>query len=117
GVASGRDGAGLASGGDDHRVTLWDLSTRRVLFQQSGHSQSVKALAFSPDGRRVVSGSWDWSIRFWAIPTGEAAFSLHSYAGEVSSLAFRPDGRQLVAGGREEGRIKVWDVASPRADR
>jgi WD40 repeat protein len=116
-LAFSPDGARLASGGDDHRVTLWDLSTGGVLFQQLGHSQTVRALAFSPDGRRVVSGSADWSIRFWAVPKGEEAFSLRGYAGEVSSLAFSPDGRQLVAGGREEGRIKVFEVARPRAAR
>ncbi|KAJ6597918.1 hypothetical protein B0H10DRAFT_2325271 [Mycena sp. CBHHK59/15] len=76
----------------------------------SGHSDSVWSVAFSPDGRRIVSGSYDHTIRIWDADTqmqvGEA---LQGHSDSVWSVAFSPDGQRIVSGSGDN-TIRIWDA-------
>ncbi|MDZ7414493.1 MAG: hypothetical protein ONB15_13295, partial [candidate division KSB1 bacterium] len=65
------DGHGLASGGEDGTVRLWDAETGEPLRVLEGHTGGVLSVAFSPEGRRVVSGGGDGTVRVWDAETGE----------------------------------------------
>src|SRR5688572_17310166 len=41
------------------------------LVLQFGHSDPVRAIAFSPDGKTLASGSEDYTIKLWDAQTGE----------------------------------------------
>ena len=55
------DGRLLAAGSEDRTgdssVWVYEVASGRVVKKLSGHSDSVKALAFSPDGRKLLSVS------------------------------------------------------------
>jgi WD40 repeat protein len=70
GLAYGPGGR-LASAGDDGVVRLWDAAGRELLTLR-GHTEAVRAVAFSRDGRRLASGGDDRTIKVWdATPLEE----------------------------------------------
>jgi len=55
---------GLASGGNDNIINIWDLDQPDAPFRTLiGHEKPVVALAATPNGD-LVSGSWDQYVHF-----------------------------------------------------
>ncbi len=123
-AAFSADGRTLAGGGSDvmgrggyggsGRVTLWDVSTGRILLTLVGPTGRAQTVAFSPDGRMVAAGgsgpgkmgrnrfsgrrapSTASEVRLWDIATGRMVWTIKGESGAAFSLAFSPDGRSLA---------------------
>ncbi|MDM3852897.1 MAG: hypothetical protein PT119_23670 [Aphanizomenon gracile PMC627.10] len=74
----------------------------------TGHSGSVRSVAFSPDGQTLASGSEDKTIKLWNVKTGNLLQTLIGHSDTVS-VAYSPDG-QTLASGSNDYTIKLWDV-------
>jgi WD40 repeat protein/uncharacterized caspase-like protein len=99
----------ILSGGADKLVKLWDVATGNLVRTFAGHSEAIRAVAFSPDGKRVLSAAND--IRLWETGSGRLLKRFKASArGVVDSIAFSPDGIQVLAGLGE--RIGVWDAST-----
>jgi WD40 repeat protein/serine/threonine protein kinase len=100
-------GAVLASGGDDHLVRLWDVSSGRELNRLEGHDQTVASVAFFPDGRRLASAGLDGKLQLWELPgegAGQARAQGHpswttAFDNKLRAVAVSPDGMRLAAAG------------------
>ena len=92
-----------------HLVTVWDVSSRQIVTTLQGHTNDVRAVAFSPDGKLLASGSYDNTMKFWNVATWQEIVTLKS--NWIQSLAFSADGKRLVSGGRDK-TVKLWDVAT-----
>jgi WD40 repeat protein len=77
-------------------------SDRPELVVQSGHSDRVLSVIFSPDGKTLASSSDDRTIRLWHVSSGNELRTIHA----AVCSAFSPDGKALVCGGT------LWDVAT-----
>ena len=83
---------------------------------QTGHSDWVTSVAFSPDTGRVASGSNDGTLKLWDLPTKRLLRTyVHRSTGEdsVTAVAISPDGTQLLSSGKSRS-LKLWDVATGR---
>jgi WD40 repeat protein len=110
-VAFSRDGWGLATGGIDGAVVIWQmrLGAQRVLSSDSG--RPVICLAFAPDGETLAAGDHDSTLTVWSTAKGVSRFKRRVSDGQVQCLAFSPDGCTLATGSGD-GNIRLWDVAS-----
>jgi len=114
-VAISPDGKTLVTGSYDQTLTLWQLSTGRVLHTLTGHGGKVYCVAIAPDGRTIASGSGDRSVRLWKLSTGRELRTcggwLGSHSDRVLAVAFSPNRRKLVSGSADRA-IKIWRVSS-----
>jgi len=95
------------------------FSQQPELVVQIGHTDDIRAVAFSPDGRLLASCSGDDSIILWDVASGKELRAIESDTLVVNSVAFSPDGKTLASAGpdggpsnRVGGIIKLWDIVS-----
>ena len=82
----------------DGEVTVWDLTTQKVLRKRDGHGGQLNSVAFSPDGRRIASPCRDNTVRIWDVETGQDLVTVSQVGPRPSAVAFSPDGSRLACG-------------------
>ncbi len=63
-LALSPDSRRFAAGGNDGRITIWDVASHQEVATLEGHREEVMELAFTPDGDHLVSASKD-QLRVW----------------------------------------------------
>lgn len=109
------------------------LADRPELILQTGHTQSVNAVAFSPDNRWLASGGKDNVIKIWDLSNGNVLRTLYGHSSNINALAVSDDGKLLASGsgnvkddrdlgtfikggvvGGEDNTVRIWDVQTGR---
>src|SRR5262245_42350984 len=67
----------------------------------TGHTDPVFSVVFSPDGQFLASASADGTVRLWDVATGQEIRRFRGHQGEVLSVTFAPDGRTLASAGND----------------
>ncbi len=99
----------LASGNEDGKVHLWNLSKESAYRSFSGHAKAIWSVVFDAKGETLASGSADQSIKLWNVQTGQCQQTLLGHEHWVCSVAFHPQ-RKLLASGAYDRTIKLWDL-------
>lgn len=118
------DGKKLLLGDPGHGVTLWDVTTEKVLHSVStpqvdpfDRNAVRPSVAFHPNGSQFAAVGSDGAVRFWDAVTGsQVGDPLPAHPGDTASLVgpvivFSPDGAVFATGGTD-GSIRFWDTAT-----
>ena len=101
----------IAVGRVNGKIELWDLSSKSMLRELSGHKKQINDLRFSPDGNLLASASHDSSARVWLPETGAEIACLTIGPGWVSRAAFAPD-NSCLATAHENGAVVLWSISA-----
>ncbi len=89
---------------------VWDIASRTIQNQFTGHAQDIYSLDFARNGRLIASGSGDRTVRLWDIETNQQVLFFEIEDG-VTTVAISPDNRFVAAGSLDKS-VRVWDTQS-----
>ncbi|KIJ14347.1 hypothetical protein PAXINDRAFT_169759, partial [Paxillus involutus ATCC 200175] len=114
-LAVTKDGKRILSGGEDTRITMWDVETHERIEEWGGHTDEIRCIALSPDDRLAASGARIGQIVIREMKrSGRIKHSIN-VGSRIQSLCFSPNGEKLAcAGSNREHVIQVYDVESGR---
>jgi WD40 repeat protein len=105
----------VATGDANGEVSLWQIADGQRIAIYQGHTNWIRALAFSADGSIVASSSEDYTLRFWDIQTGRQLAMLGPHTHTFRGIQFSQDG-QTVAIASDDGRVRLYNFPQLLAD-
>lgn len=61
----------LCAGGEDNRITCWNLETEQKIAELTGYCSHVLCAAIAFDGKRLVMAGSDNTLLVWTVPVIE----------------------------------------------
>src|SRR5262249_22033630 len=76
----------------------------QLVLSTGGHTDNIRAIAFTKDGRYLVSAGDDKTVRVWNVATGVTDRVIRGQIGpfqkgKIFAIALSPDNRFLAVGG------------------
>lgn len=115
-VSVSPDGMRLAAGGTDGSLTLWNLSSQRIVRTLTiASDDAVEAMAFSPGtGSTIATRTSAGAVDLWEVATGKLLRKLPVVEPAAGGLRFSPDGDTLLVyrpgSSYGAGHTDFWDV-------
>ncbi len=101
----------MASGSNDKRMIIWDLSSYSIKYNLTGHNSGVYCIK-RLSSNLIASGDLLGKIIVWNWLTGERIFSLigHTKSFELNSLDLYDD--QTLISGSNDRTVKFWNITN-----
>ncbi|MCL7035917.1 hypothetical protein MKW94_024153 [Papaver nudicaule] len=107
----------LISASSSRLITVWDLSTYKILRQFKGHDgASVRAMAYDASRGILATAGEDRLVRGWDVNGGYPTHFFKGHEQVVTSLLFHPDQKYLLFSGSDDGKVRVWNLASSKSN-
>ncbi|BFG14350.1 hypothetical protein CerSpe_006240 [Prunus speciosa] len=102
-------------GSQEGPLQLWNISTKKKLYEFKGWKSSICSFVSSPALDVVAVGCADGKIHVHNIRYDEELVTFaHSTRGAVTALSFSTDGQPLLASGGSSGVISIWNLEKRR---
>ncbi|CAL5053975.1 unnamed protein product [Urochloa decumbens] len=102
-------------GSEEGPLQLWNISTKKKLYDFKGWDSPVRCCVSSPALDVVAVGCSDGTVHVHNIRYDEELMSFnHQIRGAVTALSFRTDGQPLLASGGSSGVISIWNLEKRR---
>lgn len=102
-------------GSEEGSLQLWNISTKKKLYDFNGWNSPVRCCVSSPALDVVAVGCSDGSVHVHNVRYDEELMSFnHQIRGAVTALSFRTDGQPLLASGGSSGVISIWNLEKRR---
>lgn len=103
----------FVSGGDDYKIKVWSLTTRRELFTLNGHLDYVRTVFFHHELPWIISASDDQTIRIWNWQNRSLICTMTGHNHYVMCANFHPT-QDLVVSASLDQSVRVWDISGLR---
>ena len=101
-------GVGSFCAGD---IRLWDSETGECLRTYTGHTGTIRSVAWGQDERYIVSASHDRSMRIWDFETADCIQVLKGHDECIVNAAWDLD-RKSVLSCDSSGGLGAWAIDS-----
>ncbi|PVD37710.1 hypothetical protein C0Q70_00311 [Pomacea canaliculata] len=98
----------VVTGGRDDAAYVWNITTGQVIFECTGHKNSVSCVGFSHDGLYVASADLDGLIRVWHCEKKELAWSFDC-GSDIMWLQWHHSAHVLLVG-TSDGDMWMWKI-------
>ncbi|KAK9876742.1 hypothetical protein WA026_014980 [Henosepilachna vigintioctopunctata] len=102
-----RDEQFMVSGGEDDTAYVWNLNTRDVVFECTGHNDSVVEVRFNHDGQYVATADMSGMIQVWSVRDHKLIWC--NEGDDLQWLQWHSQANILVSGFKS-GDIYIWQV-------
>ncbi|KAH8661945.1 WD40-repeat-containing domain protein [Xylariales sp. PMI_506] len=108
------DGKELVAGTNANSIVVYDIESRRVLHQVTGHDDHVNAVCFADKSSPHIlySGSDDTTIKVWDRRSMGDGREAGAFVGHIEGLTYidsKGDGRYILSNGKDQS-MKLWDL-------
>jgi len=104
---------GILSVGGEGTIKLWQARPSGIM-RLSGHTGSLRTLAFSPDSRLLASAGIDGQVIVWDAQHGHRSQFNTNHPAGGPAVTFSPDGH--IASSGRDGMVQAWNPATLRTD-
>ncbi len=120
-LASSTDGRHLAAAASDFSIKIWNAETKQQRAKLLGHTAAISGIAWSPSMDRLVSCDVSgraivWSLAIDASGEVRAEQSIATYGVGATLRSLAMFDTTKFAGILDDGRIQLWEVATPPVD-
>lgn len=109
------EGTKLASCGDDARVVVWDIETKKEFKILIGHEQTIYYIEWNEDGDKIYSAGKDGKVLVWDVVNERVLLDINPHYYEIWALSLSPNEEFLAIVGKDKS-LTVFDVNSPTAE-
>ncbi|MEV5414468.1 WD40 repeat domain-containing protein [Thermopolyspora sp. NPDC052614] len=95
------------------RALMAALAFSHLRMVLTGHTDTVRNLAWSPDGARIATASRDGTARIFDAATGYCERVLSGHEAMVEMVAWSPDSARVATASRDR-TIRLWEVSTGR---
>ena len=96
----------VCAGFTDGRLVVWNIETRKMIFEGKGHKNAITALTHG-DESVIASGGKDTDIVIWDTIREAGEFRLRGHNDEVTDLVFFAENKYLASTSKDT-LFKVW---------
>ncbi len=121
----------LASSSYDGTIRFWDPDSGKELVTfTSGHTESVKAVAFSEDNLNLTVAAHNSTLAVWSLQTGNKLNTYDDHPNDIATVKLSPDMKRFVFQGSKglrywtgysgrgsynlRGNIQLWDILNEK---
>jgi WD40 repeat protein len=101
----------MASGGQDQKVIIWDLSSYSIKYTLTGHNDRVNCFK-RISSNLIASGDYNGTIIIWNWLTGEQIFNLTGHTSTVSLNSIDLYDEQTLISGSWDQTVKFWNITN-----
>lgn len=102
----------LASGGEDGKIRVWNLASRKPVAVLDSHVSVVRSLDFSEQQQLLLSASRDRTLILWDPQTWKQQKVMPALE-VLETAGFIGDSQYCYAGG-EHGGVRIWNAIQGR---
>lgn len=95
------------TGGQDDKAFVWRVSTGEVIFECTGHKDSITSTGFSHDGVYAATADLGGLIKVWKVETRQEIWSFE--CSDIEWLKWHPVAHVLLVG-TVDGDVWMWKI-------